>query len=47
VSSRGVSTTVSSCKFFSTTVEAEEGRIKAVVSFGLSSPLREDIWVKK
>jgi hypothetical protein len=45
VSSGGISTIVSSCEFFSTAVEGEEGRTKAVVSFGSSSSLREDIWV--
>jgi hypothetical protein len=44
VSSGGVSTAVSSRKFFSTAVEAEEGRTIATVSFGSSSSLREDIW---
>jgi hypothetical protein len=39
-----VSTVVSSCERFSTTIEAEEGRTEAAVSFGSSSSLREDIW---
>jgi hypothetical protein len=47
VSSIGISTAVSSCEFFSTTVEGEEGGTKAAVSFGSSSSLREDIWVQK
>jgi hypothetical protein len=34
---------VSSCEFFSTAVEAEEGGTTTVVPFGLSSSLREDI----
>jgi hypothetical protein len=42
-SSSGISIVLSSCEFFSTTVEAEEGGTTADVPFGLSSSLREDI----
>jgi hypothetical protein len=43
VSSGGISTAVSSCEFFSTAEAAKEGKTKAVVPFGSSSSLREDI----
>jgi hypothetical protein len=45
VSSGEISTAVSSCEFFSTGVEDEEGRTKVAVPFGSSPSPREDIWV--
>jgi hypothetical protein len=45
VSSGGISTIVSSYEFFSTAIEAEEGRTKEAVPFGSSLSLREYIWV--
>jgi hypothetical protein len=42
VSSCVISTTVSSCEFFSATVEAAEGRTKVVVPLDFSSSLREN-----
>jgi hypothetical protein len=45
VSSGGISTAVSSCKFFSATLEVRDGRTKVAVSFDFSSSLRENVWV--
>jgi hypothetical protein len=47
VSSGGISTAVSSCEFFSTTVDVREGRTKAVVPFDLSSSLRENVRLQR
>jgi hypothetical protein len=47
VSSSGISTAVSSCEFFSTTVEVGEGRTKADVPFDFSSSLRENVRVQR
>jgi hypothetical protein len=47
VSSGGISTAVSSCEFFSATVEVGEGRTKADVPFDFSSSLRENVRVQR
>jgi hypothetical protein len=46
VSSGGISTVVSSCKFFSGRAEVGEGRTTVAVSFDLSSSLRKIVRVQ-
>jgi hypothetical protein len=47
VSSGGISTTVSSCEFFSATIEVREGRTRVVVPFDFSSSLRVKCGVQR